>query len=376
MRVGRLFGIDVVVDWSWLIVAALMTLNLTSVFGHWHPGWALAQSLALACVATLLFFASILAHELAHALVATTLGMTVTSIRLFLFGGVSNIDREPPSAVGEFAMAIVGPILSIGVGLTFGFGAMLLLPPIDPAAPMRVFEHLSPIATLAVWLGPVNVGVGLFNLVPGFPLDGGRVLRAILWRITKDLDKATQIAATIGQFIGGSFIAIGVLRFFLGARTADSLWLAFIGWFLASAASRSYRALRVEEILEGMRVDQLMRRVGPLLSPDTTVRAFVEEHLVPTGQHAFAVVSYDGELVGLVTTHDVAKVDRKLWDATPLHAIMTPARKLAVTSPNEPLLGALRKLGEREVEQLPVVNGGALVGMLDRRELVHWLQTA
>src|SRR5512135_214993 len=145
MRIGRLFGIDVVVDWSWLFVATLMTLNLTSVFGHWHPAWAVPQSLALACIATVLFFASIVAHELAHALVAETLGLDVTSIRLFLFGGVSNIDREPPSAAGEFAMAIVGPIVSIGLGLTLMVGSLTLLPPIDPAAPMHVFRDLSPI---------------------------------------------------------------------------------------------------------------------------------------------------------------------------------------------------------------------------------------
>ncbi len=369
MRIGRLFGIDIVVDWSWLIVATLMTFNVTSVFHHWHPAWSMDQSAGLAFVATLLFFASILAHELAHALVATTLGVTVTNIRLFLFGGVSNIEREPPSAGGELAMAIVGPILSIGVGATMTIGSFLLHPRLDPQA-------LSALGTLAIWLGPLNVLVGLFNLVPGFPLDGGRVLRAILWRLTRNLDRATRIATGVGQFIGGAFIVIGVARFFFGARTADSLWLAFIGWFLASAASRSYRSLRVEELLEGMRVDQLMRRAGPLLSPDTSVRAFVEHHLVPTGQHAFAVVADDGELVGLVTTHDVVKIARSAWDATSIHAIMTPARRLTVTAPNEPLLGAFRKLAERHVEQLPVLKGGSLVGMLDRRELVHWLGAA
>jgi len=377
MRIARLFGIDLVVDWSFLLIATLLTANVTAVFAHWHPAWALSSCVALGVVAMLAFFASLVAHELAHSLVATTLGMKVTNIRLFLFGGVSNIDREPPSALGELAMAIVGPLVSIGLGVGLILVSLLLVRDVSLAG----MQKLGPAATLFVWLGPLNVGVGIFNLLPAFPLDGGRVLRALLWGLTRSYDKATRIAATLGQLLGWSLVLVGVLRFFgvaapLGRGAADGVWMAFIGWFLASAAQESFRSLRVHEALDGIRVSQLMRRAGPLLSPDLRVRALVEDYLVGTGHDAFVVVADDGELAGLVTASDVARIDRRAWAETPIRAIMTPARALPIAAPDEPVEGALRRFGERGVDQLPVLADGTVVGVLDRRQLLRWLSLA
>ena len=179
LRIARVFGIDVIIDFSWLVIAALMTVNVTAVFAHWHPSWTFATSAALGCIAMVLFFVSLLLHELAHSLVARSLGMTVTNIRLFLFGGVSNIDREPPSPAGELGMAIVGPVVSIGLGASLLAIATLVID-----APLEV-DRLGAFESMFLWLGAINVGVGLFNLIPAFPLDGGRVLRAIAWGLTR-----------------------------------------------------------------------------------------------------------------------------------------------------------------------------------------------
>ncbi len=373
MRIGRLFGIDVIIDASWLLIAALMTFNLTAVFGQWHPRWGVVESFVVAVIATVLFFMSILAHEFAHALVAMSLGLTVTNIRLFLFGGVSNIDRQPPSAAGEFAMAIVGPVLSIGLGMTLVIASSLFLPHIDPISPMHTIQQLGPIATLVVWLGPLNIVVGAFNMLPGYPLDGGRVARAVVWGITKDLDRATRFASILGQILGWTFVGIGVFRFFVMRQAIDALWISFIGWFLAAEARRSYESMRIQSALEGIRVDQLMRRPGPLVSPDATVRELVEEDLVREGVHAVAVWS-NGALVGLVSVTDVGKIDRAAWDTTTVGAIMTNARDLVVVEPQDMLIEAFRKLGDRPIEQLPVLSRGAVVGMLDLRLVTAWLK--
>jgi Zn-dependent protease/CBS domain-containing protein len=379
LRIGRLFGIDLIIDWSWAFVFILMTWNLTAVFGHWHPGWGPPTRFLLALVAALLFFASILAHELAHALVASSLGMTVTSIRLFLFGGVSNIEREPPSPRAEFLMAVIGPVVSLGLGIDFLILGWWLLPSFDPQAPWEAASQLGPVSTLLVWLGPVNIMLGLFNLVPGFPLDGGRILRAVLWRATKDLHAATRWASSVGRAIGWTFVLFGIAMFFgvrvpfFGGGAASGLWLAFIGWFLSSAAERSYESLRIQDALEGVTVAQLMRRSGPVVTATSSISALVEEGFLRSGDHAFPVV--DGQrLVGLVCTGDTRKVARDAWPTTPISVVMTPVERLTLAAPNEAMASALRKLAQLDVEQLPVTMDGILAGMLERRQVARWLE--
>lgn len=252
-RIGRLFGIDVGVDRSWGIVFALMAWNLTAVFHGWHPTWALLACCILALFAVLLFFASVLAHEFAHALVARSFGMSVRDIRLFLFGGVSNIEREPSSPGAEFWMAIAGPLTSFGLGVAFVAlaAATLSVPPSEASDPVHVLSGLGPISTLFLWLGPVNVIVGVFNLLPGFPLDGGRVLRAILWKASGDLRRATLAATIGGRTLGWTFLLMGLAMVFgatlpvFGGGAGSGVWLTFVGWFLSSAASRSSDALAV-----------------------------------------------------------------------------------------------------------------------------------
>ena len=256
-RLGRLFGIDIRIDYSWLFIAVLLTWNLSSVFAGLHPDWPMVESIGIALLASLLFFGCIVLHELAHSLVAGRYGLRVRSITLFLFGGVSNIEHEPPSARAEFFMAIAGPISSILLGFVFLFLAQAsatFAPGVSRDLDVsRALAGLDPITTLLAWLGPINLVIGVFNLVPAFPLDGGRVLRSILWGASGNLHKSTRRVSALGQVFGWFFIvtgiamAFGVHILFFGTGLVGGLWLAFIGWFLHSAAVQSYTRLAVDE---------------------------------------------------------------------------------------------------------------------------------
>jgi Zn-dependent protease/CBS domain-containing protein len=379
LRIGRLFGIDVGIDWSWTFVALLMTWSLTGLFLRGHPGWAFEASFVLALVATTLFFASVIAHEFAHALVAKAYGMTVRDIRLFLFGGVSNIEREPPSPGAELLIAIVGPLTSFALGILFLGAAYLALPNVSPTSPWLGFENLGPLPTLLLWLGPINLMVGAFNLVPGFPLDGGRILRAIVWRLTGDLRKSTFVAAMTGRVLGWTFVAMGLAmalgaRFpFFGQGAASGLWLALIGWFLSSAADGSYRAVVVEEALKGVRVARLMRRTGYVAAPSSTVGAVVNDGFMRSSDQTFPVVEY-GMLLGVVSLSDVRALPHDAWDTTNVTVIMTPRERIVVATPEEDVASALRRLATLGTDQLPVVEGDELAGMLSARDVARWLE--
>jgi Zn-dependent protease/CBS domain-containing protein len=381
IRIGKLFGIQLTLDLSWIVVFLLVSWNLTMVFATWHPGWPMPERLTLAVVAALLFFASVVAHELAHSLVAQSYGIPVSEIRLFLFGGVSNLADEPPSPIAEFLTAIVGPITSIGFGATMLFIGSLFAPSIAPADVTGSVAMMGPLPTLLLWLGAVNVGVGVFNLIPGFPLDGGRVLRAIIWSLTRNLRQATLWASTVGQATGWLFITMGVAMFFgvhvpfFGRGAAGGLWLAFIGWFLTSAARSSYRGVFLHEALEGVAVRQLMRRVGETLPAQTTIADAVAGWFMRGPSDAYIVTAGD-DLVGLLTASDVRKVPREAWATSRVSEVMTPVGTLTTTTPTEDAAGAVAKLALRGVDQLPVVaaNTRHVVGLLDRRDVARWLE--
>jgi len=380
-RIGRLFGIDIGIDWSWGLIFLLMAWNLTATFLIWHPIWSFGMSFIVAVIAAILFFASVVAHELAHALVAGSFGVHVHEIRLFLFGGVASLDREPPSPAAEFWTAIVGPLVSFALGFLFVLIASFMVPTtVDLADPWDTLAHLGPIATLLSWLGPINILIGVFNLIPGFPLDGGRILRAALWRLTGNLHKATLTSSLIGKAIGWIFVIMGIAMVFgawipfFGRGAVGGIWLAFIGWFLSIAAERSYGALLVQDALHGVRVSTLMRRESRTVPPDTSVRAIASEWFMRSSERAFPVVA-DGKLLGLVCIADVRKVPEDTWSHTPITAIMTPREQLAVVAPDEDALAALRKFAELDVDQLPVVEReDRFAGMITRSQVARWLE--
>jgi Zn-dependent protease/CBS domain-containing protein len=380
IRLGRVARIHVVADHSWVLIFLLVTWNLTEVFLRSHPSWGLGASFGLAVVAAFLFFGSIVVHEFAHAFVARRLGIPVRSITLFLFGGVSNTEREPPSPAAEFWMAIVGPLTSFALGVIFLSAWVLIAHPASRWAVAAGFAGLGPLSTVLLWLGPVNVTIGAFNLVPGFPLDGGRVLRAALWGITHDLRKATRWASAVGQVIGWSFVLAGVTALFgervpfIGQGPVAGLWAAFIGWFLAWAAARSYQGLLVHDALDGVRVWRLMRPVGPAAAPDASVGDVIRHAFIGAEERALAVTDPTGHLVGILSVTDLRRLPRERWDSVPVRALMTPVDHLAITTPEEDIAAALRRLEERDVLQLPVVDNGRLAGMLQAGDVLGWVE--
>jgi Zn-dependent protease len=379
-RVGRIFGIDIRLDWSWLLILLLVIWNLSTTFGDVHRNWGMGLVWGTAIVAALLFFGSVLAHELAHSLVAKARGIPVQSITLFLFGGVSNIQREPESPGGEFVMAILGPITSLVLGgVLLAVAAASSGVQIMPSDTTQILKQMSPLLTMVVWLGSINVILGVFNLIPGFPLDGGRVLRSILWAVTDNLRQATRWAAWVGQVIAWLMIVAGIAMTFgvqipfFGTGLGSGLWLAFIGWFLNSASVQSYQQLVIHDVLEGVPVSRIMRVNPPACEPRCTVGRLVHDHIMGTDDHAFPILE-EGRLVGLVTLEDVRRVGHDAWDGTAVRDIMTPAEKLIVTSPDEGAAQALEKLGSNDIRQLPVMRDGELVGLLRRQDIIKWLQ--
>jgi Zn-dependent protease/CBS domain-containing protein len=381
LRIGRLFGINIYVDWSWLLIFLLVTWNLATEFAQVHPTWGPGLNWGVAVVAALLFFASVLAHELAHAIAAQAQGISVRHIMLFLFGGVANLQQEPRSPRAEFVMAIVGPITSIVIGgiCLLAAGVFARLPADATTNPGLALAALNPLTTLLLWLGSINILLGIFNLLPGFPLDGGRVLRAILWGATGNFRTATRWAAGVGQVFAWLLIFSGIAMIFgveipfFGSGLVSGLWLAFIGWFLSNAAMQSYQQVVIHDMLEGVPAMRLMRANVPAVPPHISVGDLVYRYVMGTDEQAFPVL--DGNrLVGLVTLEDIRKVPREAWDTTTAGEIMTPADQLAVVRPQDDAATALDRLTERDVRQVPVISNGRLMGLVRRRDIMRWLQ--
>jgi Zn-dependent protease len=245
-RIARILGVDILVDASWILIFVLMVWNIATTLARMHGEWGVPAAVALGVLGAVLFFVCILLHELAHSFAAQRFGLRVRSITLFLFGGVSNIEQEPPSARAEFVTAVVGPLASLVLGTALGAIAVVALRAQFPGAsdPSAVLAQMGPFLSLLVWLASSNIVIGIFNLVPAYPLDGGRVLRAVLWGATGNLPRATALASTLSRAIGLLFIAAGITMAFgariplLGSGGGSGLWLAFVGWFVLGASRR------------------------------------------------------------------------------------------------------------------------------------------
>lgn len=380
-RLGKILGINIHIDWSWLLIFALVTWSLASSFNVAHPDWTISLRWGLAVLAALLFFASILMHELAHSIVARYRGVPVRRITLFVFGGVSNIQKEPDSPFAEFIITIVGPLTSFVLGsifLVLGAGTFA----VGNALPSDLTLALSsfgPISTILLWLGSVNILIALFNLIPGFPLDGGRIVRSILWSVTNDLSKATRWASYLGQTVAWALMLVGISMMFglnvpfLGTGFVNGIWILFIGWFLQNAAIQSYRKVVIQDVLEDVPVKRLMYQDVPSVRADLTVQALVEKHILQSDHQAFVVIEED-KMAGLVTFDDVRKVESEERDSVLVRDVMTPSEKLLVVAPEEEASDAFNRLQSGGIRQLPVVSGEGIVGLLRRKDIVRWLQ--
>jgi Zn-dependent protease/predicted transcriptional regulator len=366
IKLGRIFGIEIGLHYSWLIIALLITLSLAGHFRAHDPAWGESVIWAVAVITALLFFASIVVHELSHAMVAKARGLPVRSITLFALGGVAEIEKEAADAKTEFWMGIVGPITSFLIGvICLGIAlAMGWAPPEFPPTPLMA---------MLMWLGYINIMLAVFNMIPGFPLDGGRVLRAIAWWITGDGNRATRIAARVGQFVAFSFIVIGIFRFFGGAGFGG-LWIAFIGWFLLDASRESYAQVAVTEGLRGVRVADVMSRDCPVVDGRSNLQTFVDEQLLHTGRRCFVVTEND-RVAGLITPHEVSAVERARWPYTTVDDVMRPLEQLRTVSPDAPVNKALEMMGSEDLNQLPVVEGGEIAGIISRGHILQLLQT-
>lgn len=366
IKLGRIFGIAVGLHYSWLIIALLVTLSLRSQFAIDHPNWEVSTTWIIAIVTGLLFFVSILLHELSHAAVARLRGIPVRAITLFALGGVAQIEKDAADAKSEFWMGIIGPISSVVIGIVCLVLAWLLGWNFASTA-------VSPPAAMFMWLGFINIALAIFNMIPGFPLDGGRVLRAVVWWITGDANRSTRIASRVGQLVALGFIMLGIWRFFSGAGFGG-LWIAFIGWFLLDAARASGAQVEITERLTGVKVGDVMAQQFPVVDANENLQTFVQEHLLPTGHRCF-VVSEQGTPVGIVTPHEVKAVDRARWPYTTLGDVMRSLERLRTVSPERPLAEALEMMARDDVNQIPVVQQGKLTGIISRGHILRVLQT-
>jgi Zn-dependent protease/predicted transcriptional regulator len=366
-RIGHVLGIEIGLHYSWLLTAFLVLLSLAGQFHLTNPQWAPPVIGLAAIAATLLFFASILIHEFSHAAVAKSRGMSVRSITLFALGGVANIEQEPADARSEFWMAIVGPLTSVFIGVAFL--GVALITGWQPGAG----TPSSPFAAGLLWLGYINIALAIFNMIPGFPLDGGRVLRAIAWRITGSAVRATRIAANAGQFIAVIFILLGMVRLFAGGGLGG-LWIAFIGLFLGQAASASYAQTEASAALAGVRVADVMSEDWGTVDGNINLQTFADEFLLRTGRRCF-VVTQNGRPLGLVSVSDLKRIERQRWPLTTVSEIVVPLEQVRTVSPETNIKDALGILMRGEVNELPVISNGDLVGVITRGNVVQFLKT-
>ena len=360
-RLGKIFGIEIYIDSSWLIIFALVTWTLAGqYFPSQNPNWPLLLNWFLGIIASILFFASVLAHELSHSIVAIQQGEKVRNITLFIFGGVAQIAEEPDKPLKEFLIAFAGPLASIAIGIISGI------------AWWCIHEVSIPLASIFRYLGIINIALAVFNLIPGFPLDGGRILRATIWGFTKNLKLATRIASFSGKLVAFLLIIWGIRLIFSGL-TLNGIWMIFIGWFLYNAATNSYRHLLIKDALREVKVEDLMITNFDTVPPDLSIQKLVDEFILRHRDRGFLVI--EGGLVqGIVCLDDIKKMPRERWANTTIREIMITKNQLEKVSPGDDAGVALAKLTAKNIHQIPVVQENRVRGILRRNDILNYLQ--
>jgi len=363
IKLGHISGIEIGLHYSWLIIALLISFSLAGHFHSVRPDWSVEITWIAAILTSIFFFITLLLHELAHSIVAKSRGLRVRAITLFALGGVSQIESEAPDARSEFWIAIVGPLTSLVIG-----GVLLGLARLSGAA---AIGPSSPVDAVLLWLGYINLALAAFNMIPGYPLDGGRVLRSLLWWITHNADRATRLASQVGQVVAFLFILYGVFRFFVGANFGG-LWMAFIGWFLLDAARSSYMQVSIAAGLRDRHVADIMERDCPAVPGYLSVRDFIDVHLLHTNSACFLVMQ-NNEPAGLVTANEARKVARDQWEQTSVQSIMRPLNSLPAVTPEMPVLKAMEVMTRENVNELAVVANGHFEGIFSRLQVMRFL---
>jgi len=366
IKIGRLFGIEIAIHPSWFLVLAFFTYTLArGFFPRAYPGWSPVAVWTTAAVATLLLFASVLAHEFGHSLVARSQGIPVRRITLFILGGVAQLSREPETPGREAWMAIAGPLVSVAIGAGT-LAAAYVLP-----GPQQVVAVLG-------YLGVTNLALVAFNLLPGFPMDGGRVLRALLWRISHDVVRATRQAAVVGQVFAWAFIALGVVQILL-AGSLGGIWLLFVGWLLIQASRQAARQTEMDYLLTGVSAARLMTAPESWISPYTTLDWAAKDRLRDWDTRCLPVAAEDpeAEYGGLMCARDLQRAARERYDRDRVRDVMTPALKVPAVSPETQATEVLRLLREGETDRAVVVDGsGRLLGFIDVDAFVRFVNAA
>ena len=361
IRLGSAFGISINVDLSWVVGFVLITWSLGGhYFPNRHPGWSASTYWGFALLTSVLFMSSVLLHELAHSLVARRFGISVHDITLFIFGGAAAIEHEPERPRDDLLIALAGPVASLG--LTGGFGVLWWFAPATGSPPLHA---------LAGWLALINLVMAVFNMLPGLPLDGGRVLRAALWSITGSLTRATRFASKTGQFLGLALMLWGVWQAFTG-NAVGGVWVAVVGWFLYGTAVESAAQAALEDLLAGHTAREIMMTDCPRVARSRTLDIVVGE-VVPTSNRGCFPVVEDDRYYGLLTLAQIKAVTRERWPFTRVIDVMRPRAELPAVRPDEPLLTVLNQLSATEAGQLPVLANGRLVGMVTRENVVDFI---
>lgn len=363
IRIGRIFGIPIYLDLSWILIFGLITLSLAMQFTQEHPQWTTGEHWALGILTSTLFFASVVFHELAHSVVAQRYKIKVLSITLFIFGGLARIAREPTKAIQEFNIAIAGPLAS---GFLAAFFYLLT----------KVFPYNQMLGALSTHLYETNFLLAAFNLLPGFPLDGGRIFRAMVWGWTQDYARATRVAGASGKIIAYGMIIFGVWSAINGKW--GGIWLGFIGWFLLNAAQASVAQMTIRETLSGLRAADVMSRDVPTVPGNMSLEEYSNE-VLRTGRRIH-IVTMDDRLVGLMNVAALNRVPRDDWNINSVQAVMVPRENILWASPEEPLQRLLERLIAADVNQMPVVNHGEegtanIIGMVTRDAILRVIQT-
>lgn len=378
-QLGKLFGIPIRIDPSWVLIFLLLTYQLAAYvlpieLGTWRQPGIVWEVIVLAVIASLLLFVSVLAHELAHALMARIRGVPVLGITLFIFGGVAQISDEPDTPATEFLIAIVGPLISFVIAILCA-GIWIWLEAFNGlgwygSRAMRTATLY--VSVVAFYLAQANLLLGLFNLLPGFPLDGGRVLRAGVWALLHDQRKATFVGMVSGRVLGGALALLG--GWFILRGEMSGIWLLLMAWFLWRAAGEAYHAMVARDLLRQVTVGELMRTPVPRVSEALSLRELAESFAVWLKSPALAV-DLNGNGVGFVGIEQVKKIDRAQWESTRVRQAMVPLLEDTTVVPTDLALTALKRLTEREHEDVAVMQAGQVVGSIGRIELARYLKT-
>lgn len=369
IKIGRVFGIQLGLHFSWLVIAILVTLLLAGHFSVVNADWGSVLVWTTALVSGLLFFVAVLLHELAHTVAAKMRGLSVRSITLFALGGIALADKEAEDPETEFLVGIAGPLISSMIGVL----CLLTALPLGWSPATQAIAPSTPFLAALVWLGYINIVLAFFNMIPAYPMDGSRVLRAVMWRITGNRNGSKSVASHVGQFVATFFIGWGVFQVFFGMGFGG-LWLALIGWFLLTAAKASYLKSPDAKILSPLCVGEIMRRDCDSVSADIDLQTFVNRHLLKTRNRYYFVTKKDRP-VGIISTEQVKKTPREKWETKTVGQVMSTLDDFQIIAPQIPVAKAYEAMVSAEVNQLPVASNDHLTGIITRDDILEDLYT-